>query len=411
MAGGSNVCIICTSTLELGIDVGELDYIFQHECPAQVSSFMQRMGRTGRRPGTVANTTFFVTANESLQQAVAMIELARRHWVESIHCNRRSWHLLVHQLFAMCLQHGAISRYDAWGKIDSAYCFSGIKADEYKRLVNHLVAEEFLAEESGLLSMGLAGESKFGKFNFMELYCVFSGALSFDVKTIGGQFIGTVDGEFAESLSDNDCFLLAGRPWQIDRIEYEGQIFWVKPSMAGKSPKWGGFNNIFLSYELCRKVNGVLSSEDTYPYCDKAARLQLESIRQDFFFLQPDKAPLHLEGDHLFWWTFAGGKVNNTIKELFKYLLGAEVVSSNYYVKLKQEEVDAPLIQSLIEKMKSEEFWQEPGLQKDLISQLPVHRLSKFQDCLPLWAQFELVGHELLDIEGVQSFLNNVGVK
>ena len=55
---GTNVCIACTSTLELGIDVGDLDAVFQADAPSTVSSFLQRMGRTGRRTGTVANMTF-----------------------------------------------------------------------------------------------------------------------------------------------------------------------------------------------------------------------------------------------------------------------------------------------------------------------------------------------------------------
>jgi hypothetical protein len=87
-AHGTDACIVCTSTLELGIDVGDLDAVFQANAPSSVSSFMQRMGRTGRRSGTTPNTTFLCEDPEAVLQAVA---------------------LLVHQLLAMSLQFGAIS--------------------------------------------------------------------------------------------------------------------------------------------------------------------------------------------------------------------------------------------------------------------------------------------------------------
>ena len=70
---GSNACLVCTSTLELGIDVGDLDKVLQAEAPSTVSSFMQRMGRTGRRTGQAANTTFFCSTGDSVLQAIALI--------------------------------------------------------------------------------------------------------------------------------------------------------------------------------------------------------------------------------------------------------------------------------------------------------------------------------------------------
>jgi ATP-dependent Lhr-like helicase len=100
-AHGTNACIVCTSTLELGIDVGDLDQVFQADAPSSVSSFLQRMGRTGRRPGTTANTTFLCEDPDAVLQAVALIELAREGWVERVAKQERCWPVLVHQLLAL----------------------------------------------------------------------------------------------------------------------------------------------------------------------------------------------------------------------------------------------------------------------------------------------------------------------
>ncbi|MCP4662029.1 MAG: DEAD/DEAH box helicase, partial [bacterium] len=78
---GPSACIVCTSTLELGIDVGDLDLIFQANAPSTVASFLQRLGRTGRRAGARASTTFFCEHPEAVLQAIALVELARRGWV------------------------------------------------------------------------------------------------------------------------------------------------------------------------------------------------------------------------------------------------------------------------------------------------------------------------------------------
>src|SRR5262249_10780742 len=83
-APGQNVAIVCTSTMELGIDVGDLDQVIQVDAPSTVASFRQRLGRTGRRPGTRQKCAFFCLTPESLLQAVALLRLAASGWVEDV---------------------------------------------------------------------------------------------------------------------------------------------------------------------------------------------------------------------------------------------------------------------------------------------------------------------------------------
>jgi ATP-dependent Lhr-like helicase len=116
---GADACIVCTSTLELGIDVGDLDRVLQADAPATVGSFLQRMGRTGRRAGQAANTTFFCGESESVLQAYALVEMARRGWVEPVRVNRRAWPVLVHQLLAMALSQAGTTAERAWARSTS----------------------------------------------------------------------------------------------------------------------------------------------------------------------------------------------------------------------------------------------------------------------------------------------------
>ena len=127
-AHGTNACIVCTSTLELGIDVGDLDLVFQANAPSTVSSFMQRMGRTGRRAGTTANTAFLCEEPEAVLQAIALVELAREGWIERVAHQERCWPVLVHQLLAMSLQFGAISAERCWEQLSRVPDFRGNRA-------------------------------------------------------------------------------------------------------------------------------------------------------------------------------------------------------------------------------------------------------------------------------------------
>jgi ATP-dependent Lhr-like helicase len=190
-AHGTNACIVCTSTLELGIDVGDLDLVFQANAPSTVSSFMQRMGRTGRREGTTANTAFLCEEPEAVLQAIALIELARDGWIERVAQQERCWPVLVHQLLAMSLQFGAISAERCWDQLARVPDFRGISHAEFDAVIEHMLKNEFLFESGGLLSMGTASERAYGKKNFMELYAVFSSPVLYRVVTEAGRDLGS----------------------------------------------------------------------------------------------------------------------------------------------------------------------------------------------------------------------------
>ncbi len=112
---GTDACIVCTSTLELGIDVGDLDRVLQHEAPDTVSSFLQRMGRTGRRAGQTANTTFFCETSDGVLQAIALIELAKAGWVERVRLTDDTIDALI-AIRDACRADGIIASDRRWKK-------------------------------------------------------------------------------------------------------------------------------------------------------------------------------------------------------------------------------------------------------------------------------------------------------
>jgi len=399
---GSNACIVCTSTLELGIDVGDLDLVLQANAPSTVSSFLQRMGRTGRREGTTANTTFLCDDPDATLQAIALVELAREGWVERVPVQTRCWPVLVHQLLAMTLQWGAISPERCWEHLSRVPDFSGISRDEFNQVIEHMKRDEFLFESGGLLSMGQRAERVFGRKNFMELYAVFSSPVLYGVVTGPGRDLGSLEQAFVDRLVEQmSSFLLAGRAWTVDKVNHEERVVTVREAPAGVKPSWGGYIPSMLGFELCQRIRQLLVEDVEYPYADAATAQYLQAHREDLGQLLRRPVPaLQVEPGIARWWTFAGGRINHTLKYGFEIKEGWKVIADNFLLRIEGDGINHETVGAAIGRMSAVDFWGDVTLRKALLGRLPNYRLSKFQDCLPEAFALEVVENYLLDSAG-----------
>jgi len=404
---GSDACIVCTSTMELGIDVGDLDKVLQVDCPSTVSSFLQRMGRTGRRSDSEANTTFFIEQKSKLLQAIGIVELARNNWVENVKTQKTVWHILLHQIMAMCLERGAVTPTMLWDQLHQAYCFSAISKEKFDQFIDFLLSKDFLHNDGRMYSLGLKAEKAFGRKNFMEIYSVFSTPLEFEVAGLSGDIIGTVQWDFLEKLlEESSAFYLAGRAWLVERIEWKKKCVMVLPAPAGKVPKWGGITPNFLSYELCRKMRDILVSSDDYTYLDLKSKYLLAAMRKDRqTLLSSSYAPIEHDEKGFIWWTWAGGNINNTLRTIFKIELNADAQASNEYVKIKSDLSTFNEYQETIKKISEPLYWNNQELLNKINTMVPNYHLSKFQPYLPEELKLRLIADTIFDIEGTLAFL------
>ena len=404
---GTNACIVCTSTLELGIDVGDLDLVFQANAPGTVSSFLQRMGRTGRRAGVAANTTFFCETVDPVLQAIALIELARAGWVESVRPQTRCWAVLVHQVFAMALQLGAVSADRCWEQLSRVPDFRGVARVEFDALVVHLLAQDYLFEAGGLLSMGERAERVFGRKNFMEMYAVFSSPALYRVVTATGADVGSIEQDFVDRLVDGmSSFLLGGRAWLVSLVNHGERIVSVKPAPGGQKPTWGGFMPQFLGFEVCQRMRAVLMGSELYPYLHPHAAAGLAARRKDMQgTLDRGSRAIQFDGGLARWWTFAGGRINHTLKYGLELIGGWKVVADNFVLRIEGDSVEPGSLTAAIGAIGTRAFWDEPRNWNDVVSRMPEYRLSKFQRAMPDWAASEMIAGYLLDVDGVVRFL------
>ena len=406
---GSEACIVCTSTLELGIDVGDLDRVLQAEAPDTVSSFMQRMGRTGRRAGQAANTTFFCETSEGVLQAVGIVELAKTRWVESVEVQDRCWPVLIHQLLALALAHDGVPVEDAWTHLQKVPDLRGIHRAEFERLVGWMLRDRSLVMASGRLVLGPKAERRFGRRNFMELFAVFQSPQSYTVQTTAGQPLGTLNQSFVDRLVEGvSTFLLGGRAWAVFRISHDDRRILVDKAPRGRQPTWGGYLPQFLGFAVCQKQLAVLTSEEEFAYLHVDAAAILRERRESFVGLvEPVRGGVEVDDDEIRWWTFAGGRINATLRYALEAVVGDwKVIPDNYCVKVRGDGIHEAAFRGAVERISDLEFWANEQLWAEVASMLPSYRLSKFQALMPPWVEREVIASYLLDVAGAWRWLS-----
>ncbi|HEY9770527.1 MAG TPA: helicase-related protein [Coleofasciculaceae cyanobacterium] len=404
---GGNTSIVCTSTLELGIDVGDLDLVLQANAPTTVSSFLQRLGRTGRRSGQRANTTFFCEDTETVLQAIALVELAKKGWVESVSINNRVWSVLVHQILALTLQFGAISADQCWQQLSVISDFSGISHAEFEHLIAHMVRENFLFLSQGLLSIADKTEKTFGRRNFREIYAVFSSPQLYKVATETDYVIGSLEQNFVDKLVEEmSSFLLSGKAWIVNYINHQDRTVKVIPAPRGKQPTWGGFIPQLLSFEVCQQIQELLVKRDRIPYIDEKSQLSLNEWRKELSpVLDCAGINISIEGERVLWWTFAGGQINHTLKYGIQVQKDWKIVADNFKLKIEGSGLTPQTLQQTIVYLSTKDFWQDASTKSFIKANLPNYRLSKFQSALPANYSLEIVENYLLDIFNTINFL------
>ncbi|ADG68895.1 DEAD/DEAH box helicase domain protein [Planctopirus limnophila DSM 3776] len=399
---GSGACIVCTSTLELGIDVGDLDKVLQANAPETVGSFLQRMGRTGRREGQAANTTFFCESTDSILQAIALIELAKAGWVEDVPVNQRCWPVLIHQLLAMSLAENGIPTDVAWKHLCGVPDFQRISRKEFDRLIEWMIQDGSLLLMSGRLILGPQAERRFGRRNFMELYAVFSSPQSYNVETVNRQVIGTLTQDFVDGLVDGvSCFLLGGRAWAVFQVVHKDRLVVVEPAPRGRQPTWGGYLPQFLGFHLCQKILEIVTADDEYQYLmPPAADLVTQERNRMECLVEPIVGGINFnkDGNEVIWHTFAGGRVNSTIR----YAIGAlqptwTITPDNFSVRFRDSDITETAFKSVIRELASTDFWNDDSVWQEVRAALPGYRLSKFQPLMPACIEQEVLFDYLLD--------------
>ena len=234
-----------TATLELGIDIGRLERAFQVDAPFTVSSFLQRMGRTGRRD--LPPEMWFVIREElpeprsmlpetvpwKLIQGIALVQVyVEERWVEPPKLDRLPFSLLYHQTMSTLASNGELTPAQLASRVLSLKYFHRISQDDFRVLLRHLLETEHIqrTEEGGLI-VGLAGERVINSFKF---YAVFQENEEYTVRW-DSQELGTV----VSPPPVGEKLAIAGHVWVVEEIDHKRRLVYCE-KIKGKVPAYFG---------------------------------------------------------------------------------------------------------------------------------------------------------------------------
>jgi len=303
--------IVATSTLELGVDVGDLDRIIQINTPRTVSSFLQRLGRTGRRPGTTRNCLLLCLNDQSLQYALGMLTCWSSGWVEPVAPTPEPRHIVAQQILAAALQtrRVALSGWQSqWGSLP-------LFGDDAQQIMDYLLDTGFLEHDSGSAFIGAEAEKHLGRRHFMELLAVFTAAPEFTVLA-GRAEIGSVEASvLTDDVAGDRILLLAGQSWKVTQIDWKRRHVFVEATPVQGKAKWMSIPD-GASFNITRGVRSVLLGHD--PAGVRLTRRAVDAINgiraQRSAQVSDGKLVIRRdEQGNWRWWTWAGASANRTL--------------------------------------------------------------------------------------------------
>jgi ATP-dependent Lhr-like helicase len=251
-------CIICTSTLELGIDIGDLDVVVQLGPPNSVSSFIQRMGRSGRR-GKPAYVAWVLRDVCELICSAAIIESAMHQAVEPLHPQKRPYNVLIQQMFLFVHRTRRTTRHQLEHSLRSLPPFAGIPSATIGRIITHAIRQGYLATDGDMIMLGERAEQTFGNSNWKDLYSVITSAGEFRAVTPDGEVIGKLDARFVSSRAAGE-FSLGGKVWSMVKCDEGHNLVVVVPGTEQTSRAfWTGGGQAGFSPLVCAAVQEIVS--------------------------------------------------------------------------------------------------------------------------------------------------------
>jgi ATP-dependent Lhr-like helicase len=396
-ANREDCVIVATSVLELGIDVGNLDRVIQIDSPPTVSSFLQRMGRTGRRTGTTRNCLFLATRDETLLQAAGLIDLWESGYVEPTQPPVEPYHVLAQQLMALILQESGIGRRTWFEWVRRVPAFSQMPAETIESVVQWMLDHEILWEDQGILGIGRAGEEEYGRRHFMELLSVFLSPPLFTVLH-GRQEIGFVDElTFLGKKEGPRILLLGGRSWHVTHIDWSRKTAYVEAVETGGRSRWKGEGR-GLSFRLCQAIKAVLTTDEVRPWWSNRAREQLTQVRGDFAWLTPEATTVLVNADaEVTWWTFAGIGANASLAFALSQATQSKVSHESFGVtfepQLRANEIEQAILS--LQRRNVKELLAS-------VDERALHSL-KFSECMPPEIAITILKRRLQDAKAVRN--------
>lgn len=351
------VNVICTMTLEMGIDVGAVQSIAQIGPPSSVASTRQRLGRSGRRAGDPAIMRVYVSVPQldaytspeqalypDLVQAIAILNLLLEGWYEPPIAGRLHLSTLIQQILSSIAQQGGIRADQAWHDLCEEGPFQEMEQGLFIKLLRCLGERDLIQQsQDGLLLLGLKGERLVNHYTF---YTAFSTIEEYRIST-PENILGTLPTSMP--IAEEMVLLFAGRRWQVQSVDSEKQVVMVTPAEGeGQAPQFGGSSG-FVHDRVRQAMREIYRSTDMPVYLDETAQKLLKEARTHFHDCGLDQEYIVGEDEQVLLFPWRGSLVMNTLQMLLLDS-GLKASQEGLAIKVKGVEPDElmPYLQSLV---------------------------------------------------------------
>lgn len=393
--------ICCTSTLEMGIDIGSVDSIVQYNAPSSVTSLAQRLGRSGRK--TKESILHFIATNPwDLLQGLAAISLYEEGVIDRLNDIQKPYDVLAHQIISMLLEKSSISLSQFWSINQDFLTWKSITNKEYKTLIQHLLENNYIEILEQEVIVGMEAEKllKAGEF-----FSHFISENNFSVYEYSKK-IGEIP--LTPAICEGVNIFLAAQVWKIINIDIHGKKIFVSKAIDGNPPIFmSGVKN--TSDEIRQRMKKILINCSSWCKYDENIQAALEEIRAD-----------NIELSEMHWVhttvgvgfrSFAGSKINETLRIILDISYGNPAFYLDDKRTLLFSKDNSISIKSIVCKAKSIE-WSEKYIFKylELYHQYTERYINsvKYKDLLPLELQIKYIIENILDIKGALEFLKTL---
>ncbi len=344
--GHRSATAICTTTLELGIDIGAVKSIAQIGPPPSVASLRQRLGRSGRREGDPAILRCYAIEcelddksdisdllREGLVQTIAMVRLLIAGWFEPPKIGGLHASTLVQQILSVIAERGGATAAHLWSKLIQDGPFGNLSRDDFVALLRYLGEKELLVQESsGLLLHGVLGE----KFvNHYEFYSAFLSDEEFRL-VCDGRALGSLP--VTRPLLIDQRIIFAGRRWRVLDVDEEKKLVIVAPDKGGAPPMFDGGSGK-VHDRVREEMRKVLAEVGDVPFVDAECSRLLEEARQYYSAAGLATRRLVPAGSSVLLLTWRGDWVNDALAlVLGRY--GLNAANEGVAVRVYQPDVD-----------------------------------------------------------------------
>lgn len=402
---------VTTATLELGIDIGRLERAFQIDAPFTVSSFLQRMGRTGRRDDPPE--MHFVMREEQpeprsmmsetvpwkLIQGIALVQLYREEkWVEPPALDRLPYSLLYHQVMATLASCGELSPAELAQRVLTLSYFHRVSADDLRVLLHHLIdTDQVEVTEGGGLIVGISGERITNSFKF---YAVFQESEEFTVRCESSE-LGTI----VNPPPAGERIAIAGHCWLVEEVDWKRHLVFCT-QVKGRVPAYFGDCAGDINTHVLERMKRALEEHEAYPYLLGNARARLAQARHvaaNAGVAGRDSRPLiNLGGDTWALFPWLGSYAFLALERLLKIKCADEL-------GLKGLDPSRPYFMQFRMKADEETFYQIVAAEAeadfapiDLVYPGEVPYFDKYDEMLPAELVRKGFAEGVLDIEGMR---------